>query len=321
MGTAMIKNRNIFISGGAGFIGSTLSGILLNENKITIYDNFKRDSISDQKFKDHPNLNIIKGDILNFEQLNQAIKGHDYIIHAAAIAGIDTVILKPTETIRVNMLGTANILEAAQQAGSVERFIDFSTSEVFGSQAFNSKESDRSEIGTAKEARWGYAMSKLAGEHLTQAYHKQFGLQTVTVRPFNVYGPGQVGESAMLKFINQAIRNEDIYIYGNGTQIRAWCYVDDFIDGIMGCMENPAAIGEAFNIGNARAVVTIYGLAQTICNILNSKSKIIFKDALSADVELRIPSVEKAKAVLGFEAQVNLEEGIKRTAEWYKKML
>ncbi len=317
----MIKNSKILITGGAGFIGSTLAGLLIENNQITIYDNFKRNSIKNRGLENHKNLKIIKGDILDYDNLLKAMDKIDYVVHAAAIAGIDTVIQKPVETLRVNMLGTANILEVAKNFSSIKRFLDFSTSEVFGTQAFNSKESDKSEIGSAKEARWGYAMSKLAGEHLTHAYYKEYDLPTVTVRPFNIYGPGQVGESAMLKFINQAIRNEDIVIYGSGTQIRAWCYIDDFIDGIMRCLENKQAIGDSFNIGNARAVVTIFGLAQTVCNILNSKSKIIFKPALSADVELRIPSVTKAEEVLGFEAKVHLEEGIKRTAEWYKKLI
>jgi len=294
--------------------------LLLPENKVTIYDNFKRNSIKDRKLDGHPNLTIIEGDILDNKALTEACNGADYIVHAAAIAGIDTVIKKPVETIRVNMLGTANALEAAVKVGSIKRFLDFSTSEVFGTHSFNSKESDKSEIGSAKEARWGYAMSKLAGEHLTQAYFKEYNLPTVTVRPFNIYGPGQVGDSAMLTFIKKAINNEDISIFGNGTQIRAWCFIDDFVDGIMRCLENPDAIGESFNIGNARAVVTIYGLAQSVCNILGSTSKIHFKPALSADVELRIPSIDKAQEILGFTAKVNLEEGIEQTANWYRNL-
>src|SRR3990172_1750214 len=114
-------------------------------------------------------------------------------------------------------------------------------------------------------------------------------LPVVSVRPFNVYGPGQTGESAMNVFIKKALKNEDIHIYGDGNQIRAWCYVDDFVKGLILTITNSKAIGESFNIGNARAVLTIYGLAQTVCHILNSKSNIIFKPALSEDVELIIP--------------------------------
>ena len=166
-----------------------------------------------------------------------------------------------------------------------------------------------------------YAVSKLAGEHLAKAYHSQMKLPTVTLRPFNVYGPGQTGEGAIQVFIKRALRDEDIHIDGDGNQIRAWCYVDDFVDCMMRCIEDERAIGESFNIGNARAVMTVLGLAQTVCRVLESKSKIIHDPPLSADVELRIPSVKKTEEMLGFKAEIDLEEGIKRTAEWVDQVL
>jgi UDP-glucose 4-epimerase len=307
------------ITGGAGFIGSTLAEILVAYNQVVIYDNFKRDALSGKTFTRNPNLKIINGDILDYDALYRAMQGVEYIIHAAAIAGIDSVIQFPSETLRVNLIGTANVLEAAKNLKRVSRLVDFSTSEVFGTKAFNSKEGDRTEIGAAGEARWIYAVSKLAGEHLAHAYFQEFGLPIVSVRPFNVYGPGQVGESAMQKFIQNAVVNNDIEIYGDGTQIRAWCYIDDFVDGLLRCLEKPEAIGESFNIGNARDIVTIYGLAQTICRVLKSDSKIVFSPPLSVDVELRIPSIEKARDILDFHAKINLEEGIQRTAAWYRQ--
>jgi UDP-glucose 4-epimerase len=153
---------------------------------------------------------------------------------------------------------------------------------------------------------------------LSHAYFKQYKLPTVTVRPFNVYGPGQTGEGALQIFIKRALKDQDIYINGDGSQIRAWCYIDDFVDCLMEVLENTKAIGQSFNIGNARAVITTLGLAQTVCRVLNSKSKILFRDQLSADIELRIPSVEKAENVLGFKAKVDLDEGILKTAEYFK---
>ena len=140
----------------------------------------------------------------------------------------------------------------------------------------------------------------------------------VTVRPFNVYGPGQTGEGAIQIFIKKALKNETIHIDGDGSQIRAWCYVDDFINCLVRCIEDPKAIGESFNIGNARAVITILGLAQTVCRVLNSQSEIIFDPPLSADIAIRIPSVEKTNKVLGFKAKVDLEEGVRTTADWFK---
>jgi UDP-glucose 4-epimerase len=314
----MINNKTIFITGGAGFIANTLIKHYIEHNKVVVYDNFHRDTLTSSNVAGHSNLTIVKGDVLDFEMLRNAMKGSDIVIHAAGIAGIDTVIKDPVRTMEVNMMGTANALRAAKENGIKDRFIDFSTSEVFGSMAFKSSESDQTVAGSAGEARWTYAVSKLAGEHLAHAYFKQHKLPVVTVRPFNVYGPGQTGEGAIQIFIKKALKNEDIHIDGDGSQIRAWCFVDDFVECLIRCVENPKAIGESFNIGNARAVITVLGLAQLVCRVLKSDSKIVFDPPLSADIAIRIPSVEKTKEVLDFKAQVDLEEGVLRTAEWMK---
>jgi UDP-glucose 4-epimerase len=150
------------------------------------------------------------------------------------------------------------------------------------------------------------------------AYYQEKWLPTTIVRPFNVYGPGQVGEGALRTFILRAIKEEPIQIHGDGTQIRAWCYVDDMVDGTLLVMAHPKAVGESFNIGNQKAVVTIYGLANTVLRVLGSRSTIVFTWKDYADVELRVPSVRKARELLGFEAQVELEEGIRRTADFYR---
>jgi len=317
----MIVGKNIFITGGAGFIANTLIRNLIENNKITAFDNFHRDTLTESGYAIHPNLTIVKGDVLDKTTLKSAMIGADIVVHAAGIAGIDTVIINPVHTMQVNMIGTANALEAAYENKIKERFIEFSTSEIFGSMAYKSTEESNTVSGSAGEARWVYAVSKLAAEHLSHAYFKQYQLPTVTVRPFNVYGPGQTGEGAMQIFIRRALKDEDIYINGDGSQIRAWCYVDDFVECLMEVLENPKAIGESFNIGNARAVITTLGLAQTVCRVLNSKSKILFRDQLSADIELRIPSVEKTHKLLGFKAKVDLDEGILKTAEYFKTVL
>lgn len=314
----MIENKTMLITGGAGFIANSLIKQYVEKNKIVVYDNFHRDTLTGSGMDIHPNVTIIKGDVLDFELLCSSMKGCDIVIHAAGIAGIDTVIKDPVRTMRVNMIGTSNALEAARINGIKERFVDFSTSEVFGSMAFRSSEEDVTVAGSAGEARWTYAVSKLAGEHLAHAYYNQYKLPVVTVRPFNVYGPGQTGEGAIQIFIKRALKNEDIKIDGDGNQIRAWCYVDDFIDCLIRCIENPKAVGESFNLGNSRAVITILGLAQTVCRVLKSDSKIVFEPPLSADIAMRIPNVNKTFKVLDFKAKVDLEEGILKTAEWMK---
>lgn len=313
------EGRTFFITGGAGFIGATLIGRLIERNRIIAFDNLSRNALQNTPYALHPNLRLVEGDVLDAEALRHAMQGADYVIHAAAIAGIESTVRNPVNTMRVNMLGTANALEAARLTGGVQRFLDFSTSEVFGSYAFKVDEAQQTVTGAVGEARWTYAVSKLAGEHLVHAYHRQHGLPTVTVRPFNVYGPGQVGEGAIQIFIRKALDDEDIFIFGDGSQIRAWCYVDDMVDGLFSALFHPRAVGESFNIGNARAVTTILGLAETVCRVLGSKSRIVFRDALSADIELRIPSVSKARELIGFQARVDLHEGIERTAAWYRE--
>ncbi len=316
----MIAGKKILITGGAGFIANTLIKNLVKENQITVYDNFLRDTLTSSGYADHPNINIVRGDVLDINSLTSAMKDIEIVVHAAGIAGIDSVIKDPVRTMRVNMIGTANALEAARINKVRGRFIDFSTSEIFGSMAYKSKEDSNTVAGSAGEARWVYAVSKLAGEHLANAYFKQFDLPCVTIRPFNVYGPGQTGEGALQVFIKRALKNEDIHINGDGSQIRAWCYVDDFVDCLLMCLEDPKAIGESFNLGNARAVITTLGLAETICRVLSSGSNIIFREQLSADIELRIPSVEKTQKLLGFKAKIDLEEGILKTADYFKNI-
>jgi len=310
--------KSIVITGGAGFIGSTLAGRLADSNQIVLFDNLARNTLQHTGLADHKNITLTKGDILDPAAIRKAVDGADIVVHAAAIAGIDTVIKSPVRTMEVNMIGTANVLRAAQQAGVRDRVVEFSTSEVFGSMAYRVTEENQAVAGSAGEARWVYAVSKLAGEHLAHAYYREHELPTVTLRPFNIYGPGQTGEGAIQIFIRRALKGEPIFIYGDGTQIRAWCFVDDMVDALMLSIDRPEAVGQSFNVGNARAVTTIFGLAETVCRVLSSSSEIIFKPPLSADIELRIPETRKAEQLLGFKARIDLEEGIRRTAAWYR---
>ena len=317
----IIENKKIFVTGGAGFIGSALIGKLVKYNKITVYDNLARNSLKDKEYYSHRNLTIVEGNVLDTNLLNRTMRGSDFIIHCAAIAGIDTVIKSPINTMLVNIIGSANVLESASKLDKCERIVCFSTSEVLGQHAFRASETDNTIVGQVGEARWTYAVSKLAEEHLAIAYHNERNLPVTVVRPFNVYGPGQVGEGALRTFIIQALQDKHIEIHGDGTQIRAWCYVDDIIEGVLLTMQHHKAVGESFNIGNQKAVTTIFGLANTVVRVIGSKSPIIFSHKNYADVELRVPLVSKAKEMLGFEAKVDLEEGIKRTAIFYRKQL
>ena len=314
----MIQGKKILLTGGAGFIGTTLAGRLVDQNDIVILDNFHRNALRHTRLSDHPNVKVIRGDVTDPDAANAAAEGCEIIVHLAAIAGVDTVLRMPVDTMKVAILGTYNMLEAARQQSRLERFVDFSTSEVFGAYAYNVREADLTSLGAVGEARWTYAVSKLATEHLAHNYHKQFGIPAVSVRPFNIYGPGQIGEGAIHRFIVQALRDEDITIHNDGSQIRAWCYVDDMASGLLACLERDEAVGQAFNIGNPRSVVTIYNLAMQIVRLSGSRSRIAFVPWDQTDVELRIPNIEKARRLLGYEPQVDLEDGLQRTIQWYR---
>jgi len=316
----MLEGKRIFISGGAGFIGTTLARELVERNVVVAYDNLHRDALSGTDLVEHPNFELIVGDVLDADALREAAADATHLVHCAAIAGVDTVLQSPVRTLRVNVIGTYNALEAAVATiDTLERFVDFSTSEVFGTHAFRVEEGQVSTIGSVGEARWTYAVSKLAGEHMAHAYHDELGLPTVTVHPFNVFGPGQIGGGAIRAFIEGALAGRDLTIHGDGSQIRAWTYVTDMVAGVLACLEHPAAAGQTFNIGNPRSAVTIYDLALRIKRITGCTGEIVFQPLHYADVELRIPNVEKARVELGWEPLVELDEGLQKTIAWYRE--
>ena len=317
-----LSGKRIVITGGAGFIGTTLARRLVDANQIVALDNLHRDTLGGTPLAEHPNFEFVQGDVLDAERLVEVVRGATHIVHCAGIAGVDTVLASPVRTMRVNVVGTYNVLEAAVTTrDTLERLVDFSTSEVFGQQAFNVQEAQVTSIGSVGEARWTYAVSKLAGEHMAHAYHSELGVPTTSVRPFNVYGPGQIGGGAIRAFIEGALGGRDLTIHGDGSQIRAWCYVDDMVDGALLALGHPSAVGESFNIGNARSAVTIHDLAQRVKRITGCPGEIVFQPLHYTDVELRIPNVQKARTLLGFEAKVDLDEGLERTVAWYRERL
>ena len=317
-----LSGKRIVITGGAGFIGTTLARRLVDENEIVALDNLHRDSLGGTSLAEHPNFHFVQGDVLDSPFLVEVVQGATHLVHAAAIAGVDTVLESPVRTMRVNLIGTYNALEAALATrDTVERVIEFSTSEVFGTYAYKVDEEHVTTQGSVGEARWTYAVSKLAGEHMARAYYDELGLPTVAVRPFNVYGPGQIGGGAIRAFIETALEGRDLVIHGDGSQIRAWCYVDDMVEALLLVLEHPNAVGESFNVGNARSAVTIYDLAQRIKRLTDCPGELVFRPLHYTDVELRIPNVDKARQLLGFEAKVELDEGLERTIAWYRAKL
>jgi len=313
-----LKNKRICITGGAGFIGSHLVSLLVDDNEVVVYDNLHRNALQFAHLDAHQHLHFIKGDVLDYEATRQAIDGCQVVIHCAAIAGVYTVDRSAVRTMEVNLLGTHQVVKAALATG-VERFVEFSTSEVYGAFIHKGKEDDFTPIGPIGESRWVYAASKLASEHLSYAHYREDGLPLTIVRPFNVYGPRQVGDGAIRGITLQALRNLPITLFNDGTQIRSWCFVSDFVDGVLRCTENPAAIGHAFNIGNPQGTATNFELANLIIRLTNSKSEIIFKPHPGPEVDLRVPSIEKAMSMLAFKPTVSLEAGVQQAIDWYRE--
>ena len=317
----MLRDATVLITGGAGFIGTALCRRLVPHNRIRILDNLRRNALAAAGLDRHPNVQLVVGDVRDAALVDQVVTGANYVVHMASIAGVDTVLKNPVTTMEVSLEGTMNVLRSAHRAGGIERLIDFSTSEVFGSYAFRVREADVTSLGAVGEARWTYAVSKLATEHLTHNYFRQHGLPTCAIRPFNIYGPGQVGEGAVHAFAVRALKNEPVTIHNEGDQIRSWCYIDDIVDGIELCLERPEAVGESFNIGNPRSTVTIYQLARMVIEAAASASQIQFVPWDFADVELRVPDVKKAEQRLGYRAQVDLDVGLRRTLDWYRQKM
>jgi UDP-glucose 4-epimerase len=315
-----LQGRRVVITGGAGFIGTTLARRLVDGNEIVAIDNLHRDALTGTELAEHPNFTFVQADVLDAERIRELTVGATHIVHCAAIAGVDTVLESPVRTMRVNLIGTYNVLEAAHATQvTLERLVDFSTSEVFGTRAYRVEETHVTSGGSVGEARWTYAVSKLAGEYMAHSYFDEYGLPATTVRPFNIYGPGQVGVGAIHTFTVRALAGDDLVIHGEGSQIRAWCYIDDMIQALLLALERDEAIGETFNVGNSRSTVTVLDLAERIKRLTGSESEIVFQPLHYTDVEIRIPNVDKARRLLGFDANVDLDEGLARTIAWYRE--
>ena len=311
-----LTGKRIGITGGAGFIGSHLVERLIADNEVVVYDNLDRNALQFAHVDGHKHFHFVQGDVLDAEATRKALDGCQVVIHCAAIAGVYTVIKSSIRTMEVNFLGTHSVVQAALHA-KVERFVDFSTSEVYGAFIHNAKENEPTALGSVGEARWVYAASKLASEHYSYAHYLESGLPLAIVRPFNVFGPRQVGDGAIRGIVMQALKHEPVVLYNDGTQIRAWCFIDDFVHGVLACAEKPEAVGQVFNLGNPQGTITNLELTRMILRLADSRSDITFKPHPGTEIELRVPSIHKAAALLGYAPRVGLEEGIRRTIAWY----
>jgi nucleoside-diphosphate-sugar epimerase len=311
--------QRILLIGGAGFIGAALAQRLVARNEVVIFDSFHRNSLRHTELADgHPHLTLIRGDVLNPHDLDRLRGRFDVVFHLAAIAGVGTVVEEPGRTLHVNLIGTYHVLRHFVHQ-PIGRFVAFSTSEVYGPFNFRAGEEDATAQGPVSQPRWVYAISKLASEHLTLGYHREFGMPAATVRPFNIYGPGQVGEGAIHHFVRAALRGEPLIVHGDGNPVRSWCFIDDAVDCCLRIATDPAALGQCFNVGNPQATCTVLRLAQDIVRMTGGRSRIEFREIAHPDVQVRVPSIERAHRQLGYWPRVGLDEGLARTLEWYRR--
>jgi nucleoside-diphosphate-sugar epimerase len=307
------------VTGGSGFIASHLTESLAEKNQLVLFDrDFRNRPVEFTSLLHHPNVKVVTGDVMAADEVRNAAKGCDVVIHAAAMVGVQKVIRHPRETIEVNFIGTRNVLEAVRDPSKLYRFMYFSTSEVFGGMSFRVEESRSTSVGSVNDARWSYSIAKLAGEHLVAAYHHDVGLPSVIVRPFNVFGPRRLGDHAVLQFILRALQGLDIEVHGDGSQIRSWCYIDDFIDGLVRCLERTEAVGEDFNLGNPQNTCTILDLARRVVALTGSRSEVKFTHIDFSDIDLRVPKLTKSRALLGFDPRWHLDEALLASIEWYR---
>ena len=316
----------ILITGGAGFIGSHLTQYLLSQDQqVVILDDFSGAGEEDLKqFKGSNNLSIIKGSILDQELTTKLMKEVTHCYHLAAALGVEKINRDPIKSFETNLKGSQIVLDAAANIGV--RTLLASSSEVYGKNPTMplNEESDRV-LGSPEIARWSYSEAKAMDElHAFELFkHKSF---PVTIsRFFNTVGPRQSGSYGMVlpRFVEAAISNQPLTVYGDGTQSRTFCSVTDVVDALVLLMDSKESIGQAFNIGSTNEI-TITDLAQKVIKLTDSKSEIVYKKHAEVfgdnfeEPQRRVPDTSKIKKVVGWQPKTNLDEVIFEIAEYLK---
>ena len=304
----------IVITGGAGFIGSNLCARLIDEgHNVLCVDNLLTGSTQNiEALLNHPRFTFIQHDVTQAFPFEA-----DAIFHMASPASPVGYMDHPIETILVNSQGTYQMLEAAKKQHAM--FLISSTSEIYGDPLVHPQREDYWGNVNPIGPRACYDESKRLGETLTMEYYRQFQVNTRIVRIFNTYGPNsQVNDGRMIpNFITQALKNEPLTIYGDGTKTRSICYVSDLVDGLIRAMFQPGTTGEVFNLGNPEEH-TVLEFAKTIIRLCEASSPIVYETSRIDDPERRRPNISKAQQVLGWHVTVDMEDGLRRTIEWFR---
>lgn len=305
--------KRALVTGGAGFLGSHICEYLLNKgHEVIAMDNLLTGTVANIEHLQGENFKFIKHNVTEYIYCAGPI---DYVIHFASPASPKDYLELPIPTLKVGALGTHKALGLAREKKA--RFLLASTSEVYGDPQVHPQKEDYWGHVNPVGPRGVYDEAKRYAEAITMAYHRFHGLDTKIVRIFNTYGPRMRPKDgrAIPAFVPQALMNQPVTIFGDGSQTRSFCYVDDLIEGI--CRLLFSNQHEPVNIGNPNEM-TIKELAETIIKITGSKSEIIFNPLPIDDPKVRQPDIEKAKTILGWEPQVSLDEGLSRTIVWFK---
>lgn len=311
-----VSIMRIVITGGAGFIGSHLVKRWLKEgHEVVVVDNFITGRLENLPEASDGRLTLIRYDCCNFLYID----GHvDFVAHFASPASPQDYMRHPIETLLVNSVGTWRTLGLARAKGA--KYILASTSEVYGDPLVSPQGEDYWGNVNPIGIRSVYDEAKRFAEALVMAYHRQHGLNTRIARIFNTYGPGMRPDDGRVipNFICQALRGEPLTIYGDGSQTRSFCYIDDMVEGIERLMMTD--FHEPVNLGNPNEV-RIIDLAELVIRLTGSKSKMVFKPLPEDDPKQRRPDITKARQILNWEPKVPLEEGLKCTIEYFKGLL
>ncbi|MHA1147596.1 MAG: NAD-dependent epimerase/dehydratase family protein [Promethearchaeota archaeon] len=317
----MLKNRKIVITGAAGFIGSHLfENLIQNHNFIYVIDNFnnyysgKEENFRKltQNYEQGKDYRLIKENLVNFSSFKKIDDDIDIIFHLAAQAGVRYSIENAAEVTNNNIISTLNVLEYAVK-NNVKKVVFASSSSVYGNPKYTPLDEEH-----PKNPISPYAVSKLCCENYVNYYFREYGLPVTSLRFYTVYGPRGRPDMAIRKFLTNILRDKEIIIYGDGSQLRDFTYVSDIVNGILLAGLNPKANGEVFNLGVSNPVV-LMDLVEMMYNITSKSKNIKYIEKQKGDVDITYSNTEKAKKILNYNPVVNIEEGLRKTYDWIMK--
>lgn len=320
---------NILITGGAGFIGSHLAEHLLEQgHSVIALDNLSTGSLGNiRHLLNRKGFSFVQEDVRNSQTLHVLVPQCDSIFHLAAAVGVKLIVEQPVHTIETNIHGTEVVLAVANKFR--KKVLIASTSEVYGkSEAIPFYEDDDTVLGSTRFSRWSYACSKAIDEFLALAYHQQYGLEAVIVRLFNTVGPRQTGQYGMVvpRFVEKALKNEPIEIYGTGQQSRCFCCVYDVVGALGQLMANPDTAGRVFNLGSDREI-TIDQLADMVIGLTGSRSEkkyLSYEQAYGKpfdDMIRRVPGLKRIQEAIGYRPEFSLEQTLELIIQDIKSRL